>query len=151
MRSTGRTFAYVLFRCMSVPMHHPTLFDSNLLLLCFLCGSMYWRCTGFWPNASKMNCDCHAWVGEDRFDERIGLFYRSLAGAYALFLISWISTDFNHAHKKCTISRELQVSLPLFSREVLPWVHGRARHQQGQVHSVAVYPGEPGAVKCLPE
>jgi hypothetical protein len=44
--STRRfSFSYVLFCCTSVPMHHPTLFDANLLLLCFLCGSTYWRCT----------------------------------------------------------------------------------------------------------
>jgi hypothetical protein len=71
-------------------MHHPTLFDANLLLLCFLWGSTYWRVHHLYIVFDRTPAKLIVIVmsGEDRFDERIELFYRSLTGAYTLFLIS---------------------------------------------------------------
>src|ERR1700733_1069652 len=88
--STRRfSFSYVPFYSTLVPICHPTF----LMPSCFYFVSFVAPRTGgapftprFRPNASKMKCDHHTRAGEDRFDERIGIFYPS--GAYTLFLIS---------------------------------------------------------------
>ena len=84
---------------MNFPMFHFTVHRYRYAIRHFLMPSCFYfvffvapRTGGapftprFRPNASKMKCDHHTRAGEDRFDERIGIFYPS--GAYTLFLIS---------------------------------------------------------------